>query len=694
MTTTLFGPDSHQNGLPGAGGFLGGSPDIVNRRQQRPRDPDGPLVKWCRNTAATLKRERQSITEEMKRNSNLATGGTPWWRGRPKWKMGTKLNYCATVPLTWTSILCDAKPSVTYSALDRSKQKRADIATAAYSQASTAGNWDQAVHDGVLISQVQKKGYLSLRPKLHGDEVKPDLRVFLGEQVFLDQNATCIDDADVRLIEYRESYGSLCARFPTVRGKLQRKYAPHKENNGSNQSVLAPPATYSFSGLSPGGNSPAVTTPAYAGSPNPPDGAAGSAGMKVQEFWTNPHKTIDVEEVQFLTSGEPATQPKMFETIDDGDSEPLRRITTEGGVIYELPESLVNAMYDAQDNGGIKIIEDQPALEALTHKVRYPLYPQGRLVVIVDEDIEADDRMNPLGYIPLIEIRANSSPDGSYYGPSSVDLIADVYEALVRVVAGVGDNINLMGNNIWRVWNGEEISNDDFTNAPGGLTRESIQSLRYSKRESAPELPNYIMLHIKFLVDQIKELSGLSDIMLGKVPPKQQVSTETATIHQQASGVRFRDAHASLSRAMRTLGEQFLEFMARFYTSPVIVQIKNDAGVMEPTPMLGAYLTDPFIVEAKAGSQQPAGPSAQLQTLLSLKAVGVPVPLDTIYQLLEQIGSIPSATREMRHIEKLMQDPKQKWKLLGFGEPPQGKGQKPRQPGSKREKKGRALGVA
>ncbi len=685
MAPPLFGTSDFRD--VHAGGYVGSQPPAGNNRPA-PSRPSAltPMLKWCRQTASDLKKERQQITEEMKRAVAMARGSTPWWKSRPKWKIGTKLNFCYTVPATWTAILTDAAPSVTYTALDRSKQRRADIATAAFGQAYVEGNWEQVIHDSVMASRVQKKSYLSLRPRLKGDQVEPDLRFFLGEQVFMNEGARGVDDAEIVLVEYHETYGSLCERFKGLRGKLSRKYnQPRRESDGEN-SQLAPPQTYGFpttaaaSRNGPTYSTPNTNGPAYAASPNPPEGTAGTGGMLVQEFWTRPHKTVDIDEVQFLTSGEPATQSKMFVSAD-GSTEPLRRIITEGGVVYELPESLVEALHD----GPIAILEDRPALEVITHKVRYPLYPDGRLVVVVDGDVEADDRMNPLGYIPLAEISANTDPGGGQYGPSDVDLIADVYEQLVRLVSMVHDNANTTSNGIWRVWDGTALSDDDFTNAPGSILREEITSLRYSKREPGTELPNYIIPHIKFLLEQIKELSGLSDIMTGKMPPRMQISTETATMHQEASGVRFRDAHANLSRAMRTLGKHFLEFMARFYTAPVLVQIKNDQGIPEPVPMLAAYLTDKFSVEAKAGSRQPSGPTARLQTLLNLTQAGVPVDLDTILGLLEELGSITSATGTMRRIEAYKNDPAQQWKLLGLGTQQQAK-----KPGSKRQRKSKA----
>ena len=94
----------------------------------------------------------------------------------------------------------------------------------------------------------------------------------------------------------------------------------------------------------------------------------------------------------------------MYETIKEEDFEPLRRIVTEGGVIYELPESLVSAMYDAQDSGGIKILEDRPALDLEI----VPRAEQGRLLLLVLKkvDDEVHDRRG------CVEVPVKDAPDG------------------------------------------------------------------------------------------------------------------------------------------------------------------------------------------------------------------------------------------------------------------------------------------
>ena len=135
------------------------------------------MVRWAKNVNGTLKRERQMVTDQMKRATAMANGSTPWWSNRDSWKIGTRLNYAAIVPLSWKAILCDAKPSVSYAALDRSKQKRADIATAAWNQAYEAGNWEAKIGQAVLVSRVQKKAYLRLTydSLAHGGRGRPNL---------------------------------------------------------------------------------------------------------------------------------------------------------------------------------------------------------------------------------------------------------------------------------------------------------------------------------------------------------------------------------------------------------------------------------------------------------------------------------------------------------------------------------------
>lgn len=678
----LFGPSVTPVSGHDPGSWVGGSPD-TSAVQSKPTEENGPvspLVEWARNARAVLKREKQSVTEEMTRATNLFRGGTPWWRHRIPWKISTKLNYCSTVPLQWAAILTDNDPTVTYSAFRQKDQHIADIASSAFKQAYEEGDWRQRIYDCILNSRVQKAAFLRLVPDPMSPKPKALLRVVTGDQLYFDRPATCVDDAEVILYETRESFGSVCARFPKIAEKLRRKRSgltPYSDQDSG--SVLSPPATMQM----PTGSS--VSNPPYAASPNPPDNASGTLGVAVSEFWLRPHTTTKVQRPLFTVAGEPAVNPKMFRTMDGEGEEPLRRVITENNVVYELPESLVGVLRDAAAVGSFTIIDDVPAYECVMQEVEVPLYPKGRLVVIVDGDLEADARMNPLGYIPFIKIGAAADSQGSIWGQSDIDLIADPYEGLVRTVSMLYDAANLTANPIWRIPDSEETSDDDITNAPGAIQRESIASLRYGKREQGPDMPAYVMNLVKFYIDQIERLSGLTEMATGKLPAKAQVSTETISMQQDAAGVRFRAALHDVQQALVILGQQFLEFMATFYTSPVLIQLKTDAGVIEATPLLGSHLTAPLRVEAKAGSMMPNSPSARLNAMLALLGSGKPlVDLPTVWALLQEVGAIDSASGLQRRIEKEIANPATRWLVPGFMVPG---APTPKKPNSRRSKK-------
>jgi hypothetical protein len=623
-------------------------------------DTFDPLVEWCRNASAVLHRDKQIVTEEMQRAINLYRGGTPWWRHRPKWKIGTTMNFCATVPIQWAAILSDNKPRVTYSAHRMEDQRVADIATAAFDDMWRDTNGQQKMRNAILGSRIQKKYFLRLTydPLANRGEGGPCVTVVTGEQVFVDENATCIDDAEVILYEFPQSPNKIFSKYPHLKEKIMRKRSENRgyENN-DNGSILSPATTQNL----PTGD--IINNPPYAANANPPDNAGGTSGITVREFWTRPRATTKVSEILFLASGEPATQPKMVE-YEDGSTEPLRRVRTEGNIVYEWPQEFLDIAREMEPMGGLRILDDTEALECVEHKVSYPLYPDGRLIVIVDEEFKAEDRMNPYGYIPLVEISAYPDPV-KFWGTSDIDLIADVYEYWVRLWGILFDNANLTSNTVWRLPIGSEMSDEDITNAPGSIQREDLVTLKFGKREPAPDMPSYVIKLLEYSEGKIKELSGLNEISSGTAKFKGQQSSETVSMYQEAAGVRFNDALHGIEQASVRLGEQFLELMTRFYTTPRIVQIKNEqAQIQEPIPYIGSMFVAPMKVEAKPGSSRT--PTQKLNSLLNLMNTGKPiVDLPEIWEQLQEMGLIRSSTAMQRRIVSNLRDPSKSWLVTG-----------------------------
>lgn len=678
---TVFGP-STGSWSPSPGGYLVESPPQAfssSRYYDQRSDEDryDPLIEWTQNAAAVLKREKQPITEQMQRALNLYRGGTPWWRNRPKWKLGKKFPLVATIPIQWASILSDNKPVVTYSAYQQQDQRIADILTAAFEQAHKDGKWQNKIRNAILGSRVVKKNFLRLVPDASGSQIKPQLTVVSGLQVYVNEGATCIDDAEVVLYEYRETPNKIFARWPHLKRKLIAKRNQQNSNTANDQGdILSPSTTMAL----PTGDT--VYAPPYAASANPPDNAGSSSGEIVREFWTRPRHKVSVKEVRFTVAGEPATKPKRIE-YTDGTSEPVRRVITEGNVVYELPQSAVDDLRSAELAGGLRVLWEEPAVECIMHDVEYPLYPEGRLVIIVDEDLKAEDRMNPLGYFPFIEIEAYPDPE-SFWGLSDLDLIADPYEFYLRLLSLMYDAANLTANPIWRMPLGDEMADEDITNAPGAIQRETMNSLRYGKREPGPDMPQYVMNLLQYTKGEIRELSGLNEIVSGQAKFKGQQSAETVSMYQEAGGVRFNDSLHRIEIAMVTLGEQFQEYVVRFVTTPILVQLKNDAGVVDSIPLVGSYISSPYRVEARPGSSRT--PTQRFNLLMQLLSTNkLLTDLPEVWKQLQEMGVITSATAMERRIFKNISDPTRQWLLTGQlpGQP--GTGSVAKKPGGKRK---------
>ena len=678
---TVFGP-SIQGIAPSPGDYLGGGPvTSSDQTTQQVGGEEDDIVTWARSAAGTLHRERQEITKRMQNSLALSRGELPFWKGRQNWKAGLKINKCYSVPDRWAAMLSDSEPTVTYSANRPEGQQTADILTSAFRAEYDRKGWRRIIRNTIFGSRVLAISFLSLRPDPFSKKRnEARLSMVSGMQVFMDKNATCVDDAEVVMIEYRESYGKVTARFPDIKGHLQLKYADAREftDIDSGTDLLAPPATLN----QPNGST--VNNPPYSGSPNAPDDAAGTSGIMVREFWTRPHKTVKVKVPMMTASGEPACVPRMMK-YDDGTEEPMRRVVTEGNVVYELPLSIVDGLRDIERFGGIAILDEMDAYQVCFHKIDSLLYPDGRLLIIVDDSVkpEEGDMLNPLGYIPLIPIESHPDPLRAV-GQSDIDLIQDAYEYVIRLINQLLDAANLTGNPIWRIPSGSEIQNDDITNAPGAIQREDLSMLRYGKREAPPEMPPYIMQLIRFMLEQIDDMAGLTGAAQGKQPQRAQASTETTMMNQEASSVLTRDAQHSVKDAIQRLGQHYQMLVERFYTEPVLVEVKNHLGQKEALPLLGSHLSETYRVEAKPGSMTSASPSARLSTMLNMMQSGQPlVDLPMVWGLLAENGFIDSAQAVERRIGKERSDPKLQWLVPGATPQPPKQSKKS---GSKRSK--------
>lgn len=652
---------------PSPGGYIAGQPvkndGTKNTSTYEPDryNSDGRLA-WADKAESLLEREREQVTTEMARAWGMFTGQGHWSKSRPKWKVRATINYCFWVPTQWAATLADNNPKVTFSAYNRKDQKEADIMTAAWNEVAVRRGWQGVIRNAILISRVEKKSFLRLTydPWLNGGDGDMVLTAVPGMQVYVNGGATSIDDAEMLMFKDEKSLGELLQKYPEYEKQLRRYVVATADKDESQADVSSPSSSWT----QPSSGATKYMPP-YGGSNNPPKQSSGSAGIPVREFWTRPKgpkAECVVDSIVFNAGNLPANTLKLIE-YENGEVEHMQTIITEGNIVYELPYSVVELLKFAEDLGGIRVIDSFDAVDVYYQDKRVNMYPGGRLMVRAGDTI-VDDGMNPFtdGDWPFIPITSHPDPM-NFWGLSDIDLIYELNEYINRLYSLFLDAALLTANPIWRIPMSSEMSDEDITNAPGAVQREDIATLKLGKREQGPEMPAYLMQVLNFGIERIKEISGLSEIATGGgKQPKGQSSAEAISLYQEAAGIRFKDAQHDIERAIVRLGYQFKGRVAQFYTSPRIARIKNAAGIDEPVTFFGTDITTPMVMEIKSGSMMPNSPTARLQYMMQLasnpKSI---VDLKEIWNLLQEVGLIDSATALERRITEERSDPTRQW---------------------------------
>ena len=649
---------------PVPGSFMAGKANesrVSTPPQTTDEEPLDPRVMWANRTGTRLKGTWEKQNAGMRRNMDLYRG--IHWQGagsRPKWKYSGKINYTFYVPEQWAAILADNKPKASYATYRRDEQPEADIMTAAWEDIYTRDEWQRKIEDAIKLSRIMRKSYLRVvyDPFARQGKGDPSLSVVSGLQVWVNEEATSVDNATLLLYEYVETLGTVYARWPRLKGRLRTPSQQGASDMDESQSILAPPASQTVNG---------VTT--HSGPYNATPGTIGdhpSGGIVVREFWMRPRgpeAQVEVDRIVWLANNKPATTQKML-TFEGGRKEPLQTVVLDNGVVYELPMSTVEVIRYCQTVGGPKVLSAQPALRVVKRKTKVSKYPAGRRLIVVQNEV-ADDGANPFshGEWPFIEVDAYRDPT-KFIGISDIDQIAEMQEFLNRLYSIFLDAAILTANPIWRIPTTSDIADEDITNAPGAVQREDPLSLKIGRREKGPEMPAYLFQLLGFTISQIREISGLTEVATGGKFKGQQAA-ETVSMYQEAAGVRFRQGIRNVEQAIVKLGRQFAGIVAQFYTEPRMVKIRHASGIDQPVSFVGTRLTASMQMVAKSGSMLPTSPSARLNMLMEMASTPF-VDIPEILRAMQEFGLIESATAMEARLERYVANPHERWKSPGL----------------------------
>ena len=656
---------------PAPGGTLGGpGPDArgqggytsPNHRQTDSR------VLWAYAKNTSLKQSRMVVTDQMRRSLDMARG-KQWTGNRAPWKAASRINYCAWAPEQWAALLSDNKPRSAFSAIRGEDQWKADIATAAWLEWYDEEDIQAKIQDAIKLAAIVKKAYIRLTyDPIGGKHGQGTQRatVVPGWQIYVNDEATSVEDASVLMYEYPESEGEVLFQYPHLRGKLSSAERRVLQESSSDQ--LAPRQHYSADATQWGGTG---SVDYHQGAYEGPTASESSqrGAIVVREFWMRPRGPeafTTVRKPAFNALGKPATKHRLIE-FSDGHVEPLHLVLLAGNLIYEVPLSVVPLLQQAASLGGPAVLKVSESLEAVMEDCKVPLYPDGRRLVIIGTEVAAD-QVNPFahGCFPFIEFCLER--DGARFWPLSVvDKIIDLQEYLNRLYSLLLDAAILTSNPVWVIPQQTELADEEITNAPGAIIRVDPVFLKSgASRRQGPEMPQYVQNMLQFTISQIREISGLTEIATGGGKFKGQQAAETVSMYQEAAGVRFRPAIRSVERALVKMGYQFVKNMGQFYGQPRLVRLEKAAGIERTISFIGTRLTGDLRLRVKAGSMLPSSPTARMTQMFN--TLGLPFPtfdMPEFYAALEEFGLVQNGDQMIERLQKLAQQlgiPGEQWK--------------------------------
>lgn len=232
---------------------------------------------------------------------------------------------------------------------------------------------------------------------------------------------------------------------------------------------------------------------------------------------------------------------------------------------------------------------------------------------------------------------------GEFWPTPLVSHLAPAQIAINRLLAAFQQSAELTGNPILLESSTGRTRNSLAVNRPGQRMAADPQSLQAGapKWLAPPSMSGDVLLLIRFWIERMENISGLSTISKGKAPAPR---TPEATVNQvQESGfVRVRSVLRNLERALRRLGEIEAQLIVENYTRQRILSVLGPEGDRSVVMLRERHFLEatenelaPFRYSliVNAGSEVPTSRQARIQeatNLFLIKAIDRPALLEAV----------------------------------------------------------------
>jgi hypothetical protein len=434
--------------------------------------------------------------------------------------------------------------------------------------------WDAGLYGAGILKAVWDSGLDSGMGNISLQRVDP-------WTFYPDPNATSFDDAEWFFVKHRWGYDEIERRFPDTAQKILDEAAESPDMGETERRPMT-------------------------------------------ENW--PKYSSDGVPSQSWTSGNVQTgfssQGNSFGAPGQGTSR--ARFQEHGVNVYEcwIRENVVEQR-DASNP-----LQDSP--ETVVHNEWRVIFYTNN-VVLLDETAKDlwDQDIHP--YVRYVDDEM-----GEFWSTPIVSHLAPCQTALNGILTMIMANINLVSNPVFMDVEGSGIERTPIVNKAGQRLRlkQATASNSQSMKPAwltPPTLPNLAMDAVKFWIDRMENISGLSGTSRGHQPSQRQAqSTIQAT--QEAGFVSIRSSLRNLEAALTKAGNILTNLMIVNYDTHRTVAIVGEEGEQTSLKLAANHFMRPtknglaplkFQLVVDAGSSKPTSRGARIQEIDALKAMGV-----------------------------------------------------------------------
>lgn len=230
----------------------------------------------------------------------------------------------------------------------------------------------------------------------------------------------------------------------------------------------------------------------------------------------------------------------------------------------------------------------------------------------------------PFGHGRLPFIPRGHTKSGLFYDTSFVEQIIPLQREYNRSRSQIVENKNLTSRPQWAIPLGA-VNRSELTTEPGAV-------ISYSPGFSPPEpikppqLPNYVVDHVRLTAEEMDELASQNDVSKGDVPPNVEAATAIAYL-QEKDDAAVGYAVRSKERAIQEISIQLLKLVQEFWTEERLIRVVGTNEVFDAYQFKGSQLRGNTDYRVVPGSGLPRSRAAQEAKLMQMMETGmIPVP--------------------------------------------------------------------